>query len=420
MDLSFKDIKKTLQNSINKFNLSISPLLSNTNFTQVAIDDFYKKLKDIDAQYDILINNSSIPQEEKAQIFQEIQKCRENFSILQKQQSVHSEQHYKKTIKRPISLPAKLYKIFSNIISSKKSNKDSNNTHISKPIANIDHVIIGDSNEKLSITDLKRTNNNKFYNDNDYSEIFNDNPIHFYRIERAKRMPNNIFLKYINELYGYLNIEKLNISSNENVSNLNQSKLNESIRYTNGVQYRLLPLWKIENNLLDTFGNIGYLKDHVTDGYIPKYTENRNLEKKLNEHYEKAFIERKDNTDIKIFKVGTIDIIKNKKIIKQLDQYIIEQQPHIDLSNSSSDNEFVSGVHKRYSNSKKLIVYGNIDFEKIYNEDIAYISTVANDLLSDSNLNSKYIGSVEPYYGAYLVNKISDISNIFDFKEKSR
>ena len=77
-------------------------------------------------------------------------------------------------------------------------------------------------------------------------------------------------------------------------------------------------------------------------------------------------------------------------------------------------------MHKRYSNSKRLIVYGNIDFEKINNEDVAYTSTVANDLLSNSNLNSKYIGSVESHYNYYMLNKISAISNIFDFKEKSR
>lgn len=419
MELSFKDTKKNLEKSIKKFNISLSPFLSNANTTQIIIDDFRKKLKEIDIQYDSLINKDFISQEERAQIFQEVKKCRENFSILQ-EKSVPVEQHCKKTIKGAISFPAKLCKIISAIVSPKKSSKKLNCTSTSKKVVNTARVIIGNSNEKLSITDLKRTNNNEFYNDNDYSEIFDNNPTHFYIVERAKKMPNNVALKYSNMLYGNLNIEKLSMCSSVNAQNSNQSKLNDSIRYTNSVQYKLLPLCKTEKNLLDTFGNIGFLKDHISEGYVPKHIENYNLEKKLNEYYEKTFIKRDDNTDIKIFKVGTIDIIKSQKIIKKLDQYIIELQPHIDLSNSNSNNDFVSNMHKRYSNSKRLIVYGNIDFEKINNEDVAYTSTVANDLLSNSNLNSKYIGSVESHYNYYMLNKISAISNIFDFKEKSR
>lgn len=419
MELNLTDAKKTLLQSINKFNISINPFLTNSKLTKSKIDEFYKNLKELDAQYDILVYNNSISQDERSQIFQELQKCREKFSLLQKQ-SLNNREHSKRNIKGAIGFPAKLREMFGNIVSPKKSNMNSRNTPISKPVVNINHAIIGDSNERLSITDLKRTNNNEFYNDNDFSEIFNDNPIHFYRIERARKMPNNIVLKYSNELYGNLNMEKLNTSSNTNIENLNQSKLNDSIRYTNSVQYKLLPLHKIEKALLDTFGNIGYLKDHITEGYVPKYNVNTNLEKKLNEIYEKAFLKRKDNTDIKIFKVGTIDIIKNKQIIKQVDQYIMELQPHVELSNISSTSDFISHMHKRYSNSRKLMVYGNIDFAKINNEDTEYISTVANHLLSDTNLSSKYIGSVESYYGAYVVNKISGISNIFTSKENTR
>ena len=98
----------------------------------------------------------------------------------------------------------------------------------------------------------------------------------------------------------------------------------------------------------------------------------------------------------------------------------MELQPHVELSNISSTSDFISHMHKRYSNSRKLMVYGNIDFAKINNEDTEYISTVANHLLSDTNLSSKYIGSVESYYGAYVVNKISGISNIFTSKENTR
>ena len=184
MELSFKDTKKTLEKSIKKFNISLSPFLSNANTTQIIIDDFRKKLKEIDIQYDILINKHCISQEERTQIFQEVQKCKENFSILQKQ-SVPVEQHCKKTIKGAISFPAKLCKIISTIVSPKKSSKNLNCTSTSKQVVNTDCVIIGNSNEKLKITDLKRTNNNEFYNDNDYSEIFDNNPTHFYIVEHS-------------------------------------------------------------------------------------------------------------------------------------------------------------------------------------------------------------------------------------------
>ena len=85
MELNLTDAKKTLLQSINKFNISINPFLTNSKLTKSKIDEFYKNLKELDAQYDILVYNNSISQDERSQIFQELQKCREKFSLLQKQ-----------------------------------------------------------------------------------------------------------------------------------------------------------------------------------------------------------------------------------------------------------------------------------------------------------------------------------------------
>lgn len=426
------DLKKSFLQSIEKFNISINPFLTNSKIAKNNIESLQKCLKDLDLQYNSLITNNLLSEEEKIQFTDKIQDCRKRFlalsiNSLDKASNIHKKNHSTVSGKRKIkgaNIPGKVTKqvrkIINSIVPAKSNSKSVKSNSSIKQHTTSNQVIIGNNNEKIRITDLKRTNNNEFYNDYEFSELFDDNPIHFYKVERVKKLPNNIILNYTNELYGNLNMEKLEKPSKSPTTRSEQYKLDDYIRYSNSVQNKLLSPSIIEKKLLDSFGNIGYLKNHITEGYIPKYNPNYDLERKLNESYEKAFLKRNDNTEIKVFKVGTIDIMKDKKLIKQVDQYVLELQPYVDISNVQSGKDFISHIHNRYSNSRKMIVYGNIDFEKINSRDNKYISNVANHLLSDINLKSKYIGSVEPCYDDYIVNKNSAISNFFDLEERNR
>lgn len=256
----------------------------------------------------------------------------------------------------------------------------------------------------ITLTKLKTvsTVNPEMEYDNEYDEILsNDSACHIYQVEKEEKEYNGKF-EYTNYVYGNINLEKLQACNTLSYANNNTQTIIDCLQYKNAVVQELTGK-NFEDCLLNSYGNIGCFEKDSNGTYVHKNIKNAveiesRFRKTLDNMYTCVNLKEFDNRDLVVTKIGLINVSNSNKIIDALEQYIVT-------------------THNNYENVQEYLVYGHIDFSKLYaleeqknNTPLinsTYAEAIVNILLSNKNMEKKYIGKIiqsnDELYNSYIL-----------------